>query len=198
MTTERYRVLPGSETVRFLDRDGYEPISLPVDGHDAPVADLRPGYLVDADLDWSSEEPRVRSLSVLRPTLYAFVDRIDPVFDAAEEAWRDARATGDSMNSRVTRDTDSVVNGVLYVFGDGEVQSRFEEFRTGARPLEPLLDRVNDRDGPAPREAFVLRPAAGGYVVVTITLEKGGRFADTIRDTYDRPRPTEPLTAADT
>ena len=185
--------VPEAGSLRLLDRETYEPVVTASEGHDAPVADLRPGYLVDADLDWSSAEPTVRSASVRRPTLYAFADGIDPVFEVAQEAWADARAAGDAMNGRVTRNTDNEVNGVLYVFAEDATSGTFEAFRDGARPLEPLVDKVNDREGEAPREVFVLRPASGEFVVVTIALHKGGQFADTLRDTYDRPRPTEPL-----
>ncbi|WP_458205572.1 DUF6663 family protein [Haladaptatus sp. NG-SE-30] len=196
-----YRVLAAPESdeaseagsLRLLDRETYEPVATAPGGHSAPVADLRPGYLVDADLDWSAAEPTVREFSVRRPTLYAFADGIEPVFDVAQETWADARAAGDSMNSRVTRNTDNEVNGVLYVFGENETNGMFDAFRDGARPLEPLVDRVNDREGDAPREVFVLRPAARQFVIVTIALRKGGRFADTLRDTYDCPQPSEPL-----
>jgi hypothetical protein len=193
----RYRVLPGpgDEGIRLLDRDGYDTVAVPSTGHDQPVADLRPGYLVEATLDWGSAEPRVTALTVERPTLYEFAAGVDPVFEVAEELWRDARAAGEGANGRVTRDTDGVVNGAVYVFADGDVGSRLREFRDGSRPLEPLVDRLNDRDdgGPAPRELFVLEPAAEPFVVVTITLAKAGQFADTVRETYDCPRPEEPL-----
>jgi hypothetical protein len=190
-----YRVLATPETgrLRLLDRETYEPVVTADTGHDAPVADLRPGYLVDADLDWSTSEPTVRSLSVRRPTLYVFADEIKPVFDVARETWNEARRAGDSMNGRVTRNTGNEVNGVLYVFAEDETGGTFEAFRDGARPLEPLVNRVNDREGAAPREVFVLRPAAEQFVIITIALRKGGRFADTLRDTYDCPQPPEPL-----
>lgn len=190
-----YRVLatPEAGSLRLLDRETYEPVVTATEGHSAPVSDLRPGYLIDADLDWSTAEPTVQSLSVRRPTLYVFADGIEPVFEAAQETWADARAVGDSMNSRVTRNTDNEVNGVLYVFAEDERDGVFESFRDGTRPLEPLVDRVNDQEGSAPREVFVLRPADGSFVVVTIALRKGSRFADTLRDTYDRPRVSEPL-----
>ncbi|WP_458187964.1 DUF6663 family protein [Haladaptatus sp. NG-WS-4] len=192
---QRYRVLAVSDggSLRLLDRETYEPVVTAASGHDAPVADLASGYLVEADLDWSRAEPTVRSLSVRRPTLYAFADRIDPVFEVARKTWTEARRAGDSMNSRVTRNTDNVVNGVLYVFADDGANDLFEAFQSGVRPLEPLVDRVNDRDEGAPREVFIFRPAEGQYVVVTIALQKGGRFAETLRDTYDCPRPAESL-----
>jgi hypothetical protein len=200
MDGTRYRVLPGpDEGLCLLDRQTYEPVALPPSigentaGHTrgTPAEHLQPGYLVEAALDRSGDKPDVRSLSVHRPTLYAFADRIEPVFEAAQEAWADARAAGESMNGRVTRNTDNVVNGAVYVFADDG--SRFAEFRDGTRPLEPLIDRVNDRDEPAPRELFVLRPAEAEFLVVTVAFEKGGRFADTLRETYGCPRPAEPL-----
>ena len=196
MDEGRYRVLSAGEEggLRLLDREGYDAITVAETGHDAAIDGLRPGYLVDATLSWASADPTVDSCSVIRPTLYEFVDGIDPVFEVAEETWRDAQASGDGMNSRVTKNTDGVVNGVVYVFAEDSAGTRFCEFQTGARPLEPLVDRVNEQDvdGPAPREVFVLRPPTEEFVIVVIAFEKGGRFAETIRDTYDRPRPSEP------
>lgn len=190
-----YRVLSGPDEggLRLLDRETYEPVVTATDGHAESVADLRPGYLVDADLDWSTPEPTVRSASVRRPTLYAFADDVEPVFEVARDAWADARVAGDAMNSRVTHNTDNEANGVLYVFGEEATSATFEAFRDGTRPLEPLVDRVNEGEGPAPREVFVLRPADEQFVIVTIALRKGGQFADTLRETYDCPRPSEPL-----
>lgn len=190
-----YRVLPrlkdGSR--RLLDRETYEPISLADDSHEAPVADLRPGYLIDAKLDWSTTSPTVRSLSVRRPTLYEFVDGADPVFEVARDLWEETRAAGEGMNATQTYDTDNAVNGVCYVFANQGRSSVFADFRNGDRPLEPLVDRVNDKEDPKPRELFVLDPVDGAYSVVTITLSKGGRFAETMRETYEVDRPDEPL-----
>jgi hypothetical protein len=190
-----YRVLPApdADAVRLLDRETYEPVVTSTDGRDAPAADLRPGYLVDADLDWATARPAVASLTVRRPTLYAFAERAEPIFEVAEETWHEARASGDSMASQVTRTTAGAVNVVVYVVGESDGGRVFEEFRDGPRPLDPLVDRFNDREGAAPREVFVLDPADAAFVVVTITLTKGGQFADTMRDTYDCPRPAEPL-----
>ena len=182
-----YRVLatPASGGLRLLDRETYEPVVTAADGHDAPVGELEPGYLVAAELDWSTSEPTVRSLSVRRETLYAFADDIEPVFEVAQEAWADARAAGESMNSRVTRNTDNEVNGVLYVFGEHEMTGMFESFRDGSRPLEPLVDKVNEREGEEAREVFVMRPESGEFVIVVICLVKGGTYARTLRDTYE-------------
>ncbi len=189
----RFRVLaiPSDRTLRLLDRETYEPVVTAPDGHGGAVTEVFPGYSIDADLDWSSTEPTVRSLSVHRRTLYTFVDGIEPVFEAAQQTWAEARTAGESMNSRVTRNTDNEVNGVLYVFAEDEGGRVFESFRDGTRPLEPLIDRVNEGEGEDPREVFVLRPAEGTYVIVTIALRKGGQFAETLRETYDCPAPSE-------
>ena len=220
----RYRVLPGPEpdTLRLLDRDTYEPAVVSTGESDdesreagtveepddtagdsdtvtpaASAAPLRPGYLVDAALDWSTQRPTVESVSVVRPTLFAFADRVDPMFEAARETWEAARSEGEAMNTQVLRNTDNEVTGVVYVFAESGDRGRFEEFREGARPLEPLLDRVADSRGEDPREVFVLRSPGGAFTAVAITLWKGGHLADTMRDTYDCPRPDEPLADAD-
>lgn len=178
-------------SLRLLDRETYEPVVTAPDGHGETVDDVHPGYRIDADLDWSSAEPTVRSLSARRKTLYSFADGIDPVFEVAQQAWTEARTAGESMNSTVTRNTDNEVNGVLYVFAEDEGGRVFESFRDGTRPLEPLIDRVNEGEGDDPRDVFVLRPAEGAYVIVTIALRKGGQFAQTLRETYDCPAPSE-------
>lgn len=190
---QRFRVLaaPDDGPLRLLDRETYEPIVTAPDDHCASVADLHPGYVIDADLDWATAEPTVRSFTVRRKTLYTFVDGIDPVFEAAQQTWTEARTAGDSMKGRVTRNTDNEVNGVLYVFAEDERGRILETFRDGTRPLEPLVDRVNEEEGDAAREVFVFRPVDGSYVVVTIALRKGGQFAETLRETYDCPSPVE-------
>ena len=197
----RYRVLPGPEagTLSLLDRETYEPVVVDADDADAgnPVTGLREGYLVDAALDWSTQRPTVEFASVIRPTLFAFADGVDPMFEAARETWEAARAESEAMNTQVLRNTDNEVTGVVYVFAESGDRGRFEEFREGARPLEPLLDRVADSRGEAPREVFVLRPAGGAFTAVAITLRKGGQLAETMRDTYECPRPDEPLVDAD-
>jgi len=196
----RYRVLPGpeSDTLRLLDRDTYEPVVVSTDEETAAaVATLSPGYLVDAVLDWSTQRPTVESVSVVRPTLFAFADRVDPMFEAARETWEAAQSEGEAMNMQVLRNTDNEVTGVVYVFAESGERGRFEEFREGARPLEPLLDRVADSRGEDAHEVFVLRGTGGAFTAVAIALQKGGQLADTMRDTYDCPRPTEPLADAE-
>ncbi|PSQ02572.1 hypothetical protein BRC95_10665 [Halobacteriales archaeon QS_5_68_33] len=206
----RYRVLPGPEpdTLRLLDRTTCEPAVVSTGGSEdesgsddagsgAPIGDLRPGYLVDAALDWTTQRPTVESVSVVRPTLFAFADGVDPMFEAARETWQAARSEGEAMNTQVLRNTDNEVTGAVYVFAESGERGRLEEFREGARPLEPLLDRVAESRGEAPRAVFVLRPVGGGFTAVAITLRKDGQLAETMRDTYDCPRPDEPLVEGD-
>jgi hypothetical protein len=177
--------------------DAYELTDVPKSGHgelDDRVAGLRPGYVVEATLSWANSDPTVEELRVESRTLYEFVDEVTNLFEAAQNAWQEARIQGDAMNSQVTRTTDGEVNGVLYVFGEGRgASSLFDEFASGRRPLEPLVDRVNENEAPGDREVFVLRPAGSEFVVVYIALTKEGLLAETMRDTYDCPAPDEPL-----
>ncbi|WP_267639802.1 DUF6663 family protein [Haloarchaeobius amylolyticus] len=177
--------------------DAYELVDVAHAGHgdlDETVANLRPGYVVAADLSWATEDPTVESLTVEKRTLYAHADGVTNLFEAAQDAWQNARAQGESMASQVTRDTDGAVNGVLYVFGEPPgAGDLYEEFVSGRRPIEPLVARVNENEEPGDREVFVLRPAGEEFVVVYIALAKEGLLADTVRDTYDLSRPDEPL-----
>lgn len=202
-TTEgRFRVLDsprGDEERLLLDLEGFDPTYVPLSGHgdlDERVAGLRPGYLVDATLSWEDDEPTVTDLTVLKRTLFTFADDVTGLFEAARETWRAAVADGEAMRSRVTRSTDGDANGALYVFAEQPgARDLFSEFADGQRPLDPLLARVNETDD-GDHEVFVLRPADEPFVAVYIVFEKGGFLADTVRDTYDCPRPDEPLATA--
>lgn len=204
----RYRVLavdgadlllvdasPDPETA---DADAYDPIAARLasdaEGSTTRVPDLEPGNLVRATLAWPDQGPaEITGFGVERRTRIRVGDGVEGMFEVAEETWRDARAAGESMTSRVTRDTDGEVNGVLYVFADGGGRDALEALRTGAMPLEPLLQRVEesgdgaggDEKEAADRAVFLLRPAGGEYVAVVIALERDGLLARTIRDTYD-------------
>lgn len=188
-----YRVYPDRDpgAWRLVDLETYEPTSVAAEGYDDGLAErvaaLRPGYLVDATLDAGSPA-RIAELSVRDRTLVEFVDGVTGVFEAARETWRAVRNAGETMGSRVTRDTDGRPNGALYVFADPPGGDLLAEFRAGSRPLDPLIERAGDE----PLEAFVMRPAAGEYVLVYLVLGKHSILADTVRDTYDCPRPTEP------
>ncbi|WP_276258752.1 DUF6663 family protein [Haloglomus litoreum] len=195
-----YRVLESTRDRAewlFIDPAG-DPTYVPHEGHgalDERVRGLRPGYRVDAAFDWTGDEPRLESLDVLEGSLFAFVPHADPVFEAAQSCWETARREGQAMNSRVTYTTDGDPAGVVYTFADQPGQrDLFSEFRDGVKPLDPLVDRLAQGEDP-PFEAFVLDPD-GPYVVVYLVVEKDGMVADTVRDTYDLPRPDEPLLGA--
>lgn len=192
-----YRVLESTRDRAewlFIDPAG-DPTYVPHEGHGdhtERVRGLRPGYRVDAEFDWTGDDPVVESLDVLERSLFAFVADADPVFEAAQSCWETARREGQAMNSRVTYTTDGDPAGVVYTFADQPGQrDLFAEFRDGVKPLDPLLDRLAQGEVP-PFETFVLDPD-DPYVVVYIVVEKGGMVADTVRDTYDLSRPDEPL-----
>lgn len=193
-TAGTFRVLASpreADELLFVDVTEYEPTYVPRSGHgdlDDAVADLRPGFLVGATLEWDDGDPLVVDLDVRKRTLFEFVDGATGIFEAATETWQRAVAEGEAMNSRVTRDTDGEANGVLYVFAEQSgARDLFDEFRSGVRPLEPLLERVNERDDEN-REVFVMRPADEPFVLAYIVLRREGLLADTMRDTYDCPR----------
>jgi len=136
----------GDDAVSVSPDRSYEPVAVPRSGHgeaDAALADLLPGYLVRAELSWADAEPGVASVTVRKRTLFAFAGDVVNLFEAATATWQAATARGEAMGSRVTRGTDGRPNGVLYVFADPDGVDRLAEFRTGRRPLEPLLARVN-------------------------------------------------------
>ncbi|MFB6219586.1 MAG: DUF6663 family protein [Halobacteriaceae archaeon] len=176
-----FRVLArdGGEAV-VVDREDYEPLTVADPG-------LLPGYGVDAAVEWS-DPPELADVTVVERTLIEFVDGASNLFEDALDAAEEARQEGVGVNSRVTYGQDGEPNGALYTFADGPGASVFREFRSGSRPLEPLVERV---ERPPPYEVFVLRPATRPFVVVYIVFEKESVLADTVRDTYGCPRPPE-------
>jgi len=170
-------VAPGTGERTYVAGDGYAGALA------GTVAGLEPGNRVRAAVDWTGERPRLASLTVESRTRFAFARDVTDLFEAAAECWQDARAAGEPMDSRVTRDADGDPNGVLYVFAEqpGE-RDLFAEFREGRRPLDPLAERVEGAD--PPYEVFVLDPREHRCVVVYIALEREGLLAETVRDTY--------------
>lgn len=197
-TSGRFRVLdsPREEQERLLiDLESFDPTYVRTDGYDddlaSVVANLHPGFVVEATLTWTDDgTARFASLDVERRTRIEFVDGVTGVFEAARETWQTAEAEGEGMNSRVTYDTDGAANGVLYVFAkQSGARDLFEEFQSGVLPLEPLVQRVNEnRDDEGPREVFVMRPTDEPFVLVYIVFRAEGILAETVRDTYDCPR----------
>lgn len=190
-TTGRFRVLDGTEDDEWLfvdvgdpgttdPEEAYAPTYVPKAGHgdlDDAVADLRPGYLVAATMEWVDGQPRVEELNVERRTLFEFVDDATGIFEAAQQTWAEAAAVGEPMNSQVTYGTDGEPNGVLYVFAkQSGAQDLFEEFRSGVKPIEPLIERVEqgsiedheppERDGPDEVAGSGVSLGPGGNLVV--------------------------------
>lgn len=197
-TSGRFRVLDsprdGPELL-LIDLESLDPSYVRTDGYDDVlgdvVADLRPGFVVEATLTWTDDgTPRFSSVSVEEQTRIEFVDDVTGMFEAARETWQTAEADNEGMNSRVTYDTDGDANGVLYVFAEQPgARDIFEEFKSGVLPLEPLIQRVNEnREDDDEREVFVMRPADDPFVVVYIVFHPDSVLANTVRDTYDCPR----------
>jgi hypothetical protein len=199
-TTGEFRLLSDprrGETVTLVDREEFEPTTVAADGYDGDLADrvaaLRPGYVVSATLAWTDGDARFEDATVETPTLYTFREGVSGLFEDALDTMEEARREGLGVNSRVTYDADRRPNGAVYAFAEqpGE-RDVFAEFRSGARPLDPLLARAAE-ESPEPHDVFVFRPATHQFVLVYVVLEKGSLLAGTVRDTYDCPRPDEPL-----
>jgi len=173
---------PGAE-------EAYDPVYATTEGYDGELADridaLDPGTVVDATLAWDDGTARIADLSVVRESRFRFADDVEGMFEAAVETWQRIRADGEAVGSMTTKSTDGDPNGALYLFADGPGTDTFDEVKTGRLPIEPLIERVNDRRADdAPREVFVLRPAAHDFVAVYVVFERDGVLARTVRDTY--------------
>ena len=170
--------------------DRYDPLYATAEGYDGDLAEavdaLRPGFVVDATLAWTDGSARLREVEVVRETRFRFADDVEGMFEAAVDAWQQIRAAGEPVGSITTRSNDGDPNGALYLFADSPGSDAFEELRAGRLPVEPLVARVNEsRDDDAPREVFVLRPAAHEFVAVYVVFDRDGVLAQTVRDTYD-------------
>ncbi|WP_336036961.1 DUF6663 family protein [Halobacterium yunchengense] len=197
-TESTYRVLGGAperdDALLLVDRADYEPVRVAADGDDGladDVAALRPGYLVDATLAWDDGDARFAALDVRKRTLLTFADAVTGLFEAALETMEEAHQSGEGVTGRPTFSTDGEPNGAVYAFAEqpGE-RDVFDEIRRGALPIEPLVDRLDDHED-CEHELFVFRPLEHDFVVVYLVLQKDSVLADTVRDTYDCPRPAE-------
>ncbi|WP_253737399.1 DUF6663 family protein [Halohasta salina] len=153
------------------------------------VRDLKPGYEVTASLSWDDSEARFVDCAVDGRTWIQYADGVSGLFEAAQETWYDAQMAGEAMNSRLTYSTDNEPNGVVYTFAkQTPPQDLFEEFRTGATPIEPLIQRVEaERDDSDDRAVFVMNPVDEEFVLIYIVFRKDGMLAETVRDTYGLP-----------
>ncbi|SMO44987.1 DUF6663 family protein [Halorubrum cibi] len=169
--------------------EAYDPLYATATGYEGElgdrIADLDPGTVVDATLAWEDGTARFAEVTVVRESRFRFGDDVQGMFEAAVDAWRGIRADGEAVGSVTTRSTDGEPNGALYLFADGPGTDTFAELRAARIPVEPLVDRVNEnRADDAPREVFVLRPAAHEFVAVYVVFERDGMLARTVRDTY--------------
>jgi hypothetical protein len=198
-TESTYRVLGTApereDALLLLDRRDHEPVRVAADGYDGALADdaaaLRPGYLVDATLAWADGDARFTEIDVQKRTLLTYADAVSGLFEAALDTMEEAHQEGVGVTGRPTFSTDDEPNGAVYAFAEqsGE-RDVFEEIRTGALPLEPLVDRL-DEEADCEHELFVFRPLEHDFVVVYLVLHRDSILADTVRDTYDCPRPAE-------
>ena len=171
------------------------------------IRSLEPGYVVEAELAWDDSDAAFLDCEITNRTRIQYADGVTGLFEKAQETWHDAQVAGEAMNSAVTYSTGKEPNGVVYVFAKQDPpRDLFEEFRTGATPIEPLIQRVNAThdggaadttadddavdnasDDEAERAVFVLNPADEPFVVVYIVFRKDGILAQTVRDTYGLP-----------
>lgn len=204
-TAGSFRVLDvprgGTDRITLLDLAEFEPTLVDATGYDgglaATVSGLRPGYVVDATLEWDDGSARFAEVSVASFTLLEYANGVSGLFEAAVDAMEAARRDGAGITGRPTFSTDGDPNGAVYAIAEqrGE-RDVFAEIRDGRLPLEPLIDRLADGidAGDEPdHELFVFRPVEHDFVVVYLVHRRDSLLADTVRDTYDCPRPSEPL-----
>ncbi len=205
-TTGRYRVLDRRPDGRILLVDlaeatnavegeaeaDLQPLAVdpPDDGGIAEtVRELKPGHVVSASLAWDESDAQFVDCTVENETWIQYADGVSGLFEVAQETWYDAQTAGDAMNSRTTYSTGNEPNGVVYTFAKQRPpRDLFEEFRTGATPIEPLIQRVEaEREDSEDRAVFVMNPVDEEFVLIYIVFKKDGMLAQTVRDTYGLP-----------
>ncbi|SDF91084.1 DUF6663 family protein [Halorientalis regularis] len=178
----------------FVEQGTEQPTYVRTGGYDASlaeaVADLRPGHLVEATLDWSQEPAAITDLAVLHRTLLFVADDTPDIFERAKEAFQQARTEEMPIYPTQTFDTDGEPNGVLYVVARqaGE-RDLFAEFCDGRKTIEPMLGKVEAGGVEPPYEVFCIRPATEPFFVIYIALDAGGLLAETLHDEYDPEHP---------
>jgi len=205
-TTGRFRVLDRRPDGRYLLVDLDEARKAAEGDHEAdlqPLAveppeddelaetirELKPGYVVKATLAWDDSEATFVDCSVEDESWIQYADGVSGLFEVAQETWYDAQTAGEAMNARTTYSTGNEPNGVVYTFAKQQPpQDLFEEFRTGVRPIEPLIQRVEaEREDSGNRAVFVMNPVDEEFVLIYIVFRKDGMLAQTVRDTYGLP-----------
>lgn len=176
-----FRVLAGRNDDEWLlvDVNSADPVYIPR----SSLPSVAAGNLIDGELRWDGETPRLSYPTVETRTRFRFRHTDEAIFEAARTCFETARTEGEAMNSRVTYDTDRNPNGIVYTFAE-QPGSRdlFDEFRDGTKPLDPLLARASEGVDP-PFSVWVLSPVAP-FVAVYIVLGPDGLLERTMRDTY--------------
>lgn len=195
--TGTYRVFEGdrdAEEWLLVDRETEEPVYVAATGYDeslqARVEALEPGNLVTAELDWTDPDgPQFSDLTVESRTLFAFVDGTSDIFEQAQETFEQGRREQMPIASETTYDNDGQENGALYTIAKQQDERNvFADLATGRMTLEPMIAKLREGGADPPYEVFVIRPTTAPFVVVFLTLERGGLLANTIREEYDCPR----------
>ncbi|KYH25493.1 hypothetical protein HAPAU_21650 [Halalkalicoccus paucihalophilus] len=177
-TSGTFRVLsdPRGEWL-LVDRETTEQIAV-------TGGDLEPGNLIEATVQWDDGDARLVEAEVLAGTRFHFVRDVTGLFEVARDLCRDARMKGEGMLGETTYSTDNRPNGAVYVFAEQSgARDIWNEIRTGAIPLEPLIDRLREFDS-EPHEIFVLDPVEEPFVVVYLVPDPDSMLAETVRDTY--------------
>ena len=153
------------------------------------IRELKPGYVVEASLAWDESDAEFVDCRIDERSWIQYADGVSGLFEVAQETWYDAQTAGEAMNSRTTYSTGNEPNGVVYTFAKQRPpRDLFEEFRTGATPIEPLIQRVEaERDDEEDRAVFVMNPVDEEFVLIYIVFRKDGMLAQTVRDTYGLP-----------
>ncbi len=181
ITEGTFRVLAGRSDDEWLllEVESADPTYVPAS---SAGADLAVGNLIEATLRWDGT-PAIVDCTIREPTRFRFVRTDEPVFQAAQACFEEARSAGEGMNSRVTYSTDNEPNGVVYTFASQPGQrDLFSEFRDGETPLEPLVARTAESAEP-PFSVWILAPREP-FVVVYIVLDPGGILEETMVETY--------------
>ena len=197
-TSGRFRVLedPHGEWL-LVDRETTDPIAVsdpgpgPGPGSDSGSSSgsddeerLEPGYLIEATVEWDDGDVTLEEWELLAPTRIWFIEGVTNLFEVARDLCKDARLQGEAVLGKTTHSTDGEPNGAVYAFAEQSgARDLWEELRTGAMPLEPLIERLGDHS-PEPYEIFVLDPVDEPFIVVYLVPDPHSMLAGTVRDTY--------------
>ncbi len=182
-TDGTFRVLPGrtDDEWLLLEVESADPTYVPAES--APALEV--GNRVEVTLEWDGDEPVIAEWTCLEPTRFHFVRTEEPVFQAAQACFEEARKAGEPMNSRVTYSTDNQANGVVYTFAAQPGQrDLFSEFRDGGKPLEPLVARVGDSESEEPPFSVWVLDVPEPFVLVYIVFDPDGLLEETMCETY--------------